>query len=79
MSESGGNQFPHDGEHGANCTGYGCNCDEKNYGSPGRGPNGDRVKFVLIMFVVVALLGTVSEALALIIGMGLLFYVLFIL
>lgn len=24
------NNFPHDGEHGRNCTGYGCNCDEKN-------------------------------------------------
>lgn len=27
------NHFPHDGEHGRSCTGYGCNCDEKNYGS----------------------------------------------
>lgn len=26
------NPFPHDGEHGRNCTGYGCDCDEKNYG-----------------------------------------------
>lgn len=26
------NHFPHDGEHGRSCTGYGCNCDEKNYG-----------------------------------------------
>ena len=28
----GGNNFPHDGEHGRSCTGYGCDCDEKNYG-----------------------------------------------
>ena len=23
-----GNHFPHDGEHGRSCTGYGCDCDE---------------------------------------------------
>lgn len=23
------NPFPHDGEGGHSCTGYGCNCDEK--------------------------------------------------
>lgn len=39
---SGNNHFPHDGEHGRNCTGYGCNCDEKNYGhqSGGRRSSG---------------------------------------
>ena len=25
----GSNPFPHDGEHGRSCTGYGCDCDEK--------------------------------------------------
>lgn len=30
MYGEGGNPFPHDGEHGADCTGYGsCDCDEK--------------------------------------------------
>lgn len=29
MSGDYGNPFPHDGEHGRNCTGYGCDCDEK--------------------------------------------------
>ena len=23
--------FPHDGEHGRNCTGFGCDCDHENY------------------------------------------------
>lgn len=34
------NNFPHDGEHGRNCTGYGCDCDEKNYGTRGSGYGG---------------------------------------
>ena len=78
MSESGGNPFPHDGDHGANCTGYGCNCDSNNYGSPNRGPNGDKVKFVLIVAGIVVFISTISEAFALIGGLFLLFYVIFI-
>ena len=41
MYGEGGNPFPHDGEHGADCTGYGsCDCDEKNYGYRGGGSSG---------------------------------------
>ena len=41
MYGEGGNPFPHDGEHGADCTGYGsCDCDEKNYGYRGGGLSG---------------------------------------
>lgn len=29
MSGEHGSPFPHDGEHGRSCTGYGCDCDEK--------------------------------------------------
>lgn len=47
----GGNNFPHDGEHGRSCTGYGCNCDEKNYGyhsgdRSGGGGNGGAWAFI---------------------------------
>ena len=34
------NNFPHDGEHGRTCTSYGCDCDEKNYGTRGSGYGG---------------------------------------
>ena len=37
---SGNNNFPHDGEHGRSCTGYGCDCDEKNYGHYSGGSHG---------------------------------------
>lgn len=32
MMDDRNNPFPHDGEGGRSCTGYGCDCDEKNYG-----------------------------------------------
>ncbi|MEI3244884.1 MAG: hypothetical protein V8S26_01700 [Lachnospiraceae bacterium] len=40
MIDNNGNMFPHDGEHGRECTGYGCNCDEKNYGRSGSSNSG---------------------------------------
>jgi hypothetical protein len=33
--------FKHDGEGHGSCTGYGCNCDEKRYGSHRGGGNGN--------------------------------------
>lgn len=35
MSDHGwdsGDMFPHDGEFGDMCTGFGCDCDERHYG-----------------------------------------------
>jgi hypothetical protein len=49
------NPFPHDGEGGHSCTGYGCNCDEKNYGSPpnGGGCGGSSLGVILfILFII---------------------------
>ena len=34
------NPFPHDEEGKHPCTGYGCDCDEKNYGYRGGGSSG---------------------------------------
>ena len=34
------NPFPHDGEGENLCTGYGCDCDERNYGYRGGGSSG---------------------------------------
>lgn len=50
------NNFPHDGEHGRNCTGYGCDCDEKNYGSRGSsyGGGGSGAGCGFLIFVVIA-------------------------
>ena len=62
----GGNNFPHDGERGCThgrCTGYGCNCDEKNYGYRGgghHGGNGATIAF-LILVVVASAVGVWNE------------------
>lgn len=55
------NSFPHDGEHGINCTGYGCDCDEHNYGgyhprkssiSPGVWVTISLISFIIILISV---------------------------
>lgn len=38
--------FPHDGENGRSCTGYGCDCDEKNYGYHGKPFSGGAVAMI---------------------------------
>lgn len=73
-----GNPFPHDGENGINCTGYGCcDCDEKNYGyhgggssgggSSGGGSDGGAGCLIMIFFVIALVIGTaISEILGVI-------------
>lgn len=39
MMDNRNNSFPHDGEGGRSCTGYGCDCDERNYGHVSGGGN----------------------------------------
>lgn len=58
----GSNNFPHDGERGCTngrCTGYGCNCDEKNYGYRGGGHrrSGGATIIWLIIIVVASAIG----------------------
>lgn len=84
MSEHGhdsGFDFPHDGEHGRNCTGYGCDCDERNYGSRGHGigsNSGGSSKGIYITIIVALILGYgINELLGAIILIGVLFYILF--
>ena len=55
MYGEGGNPFPHDGEHGADCTGYGsCDCDEKNYGYRGGGSSGGYSGCLIVVALIVA-------------------------
>ena len=60
-----GNHFPHDGEHGRSCTGYGCDCDEKNYGhhSGGRkSSGGGGGAWIAIAIVVIgSIVGAMNE------------------
>ena len=73
MYGEGGNPFPHDGEHGADCTGYGsCDCDEKNYGYRGGGASGgssgDGAGCLLWTAIIVAfIIGAINEILGAII------------
>ena len=67
MYDGGNNPFPHDGERGRSCTGYGCDCDEKNYGyysggTSGGGGNGAAI--FLIAVVVCSIIGAFNELLA---------------
>lgn len=61
------NPFPHDGEHGRSCTGYGCDCDEKNYGhhSGGynRGDGGNNGLIWIITIVIALCIGAFNELL----------------
>lgn len=70
--------FPHDGEHGRNCTGYGCDCDERNYGSYGRGSGsnsgGLSAGFYVVLILALILGYGINELLGAIIIIGLLFW-----
>ena len=62
MSSS--NHFPHDGEHGRSCTGYGCDCDE-NYGyhsGDRKGGGGNGGAWAVIAIVVIgSIVGAMNE------------------
>lgn len=82
MSEHGhdsGFDFPHDGEHGRNCTGYGCDCDERNYGSRGYGSgsnSGGSSAGIYITIILALILGYgINELLGVIIMIGLIIYI----
>ncbi len=81
MSEHGhdrGNMFPHDGEHGRSCTGYGCDCDEQNYGSRGgrrNNPDPESAGKFWVFYIIAILVGTiVNELLGAIMIGGLIFW-----
>ena len=63
------NPFPHDGEGkpGHSCTGYGCDCDEKNYGhySGGSSSGGSGATAIFLIAVVVcSIIGVFNQLLA---------------
>ena len=68
------NPFPHDGEGKEPCTGYGCDCDEKNYGSyhHSKGSSGSGAGAgIWIGFIVALLIGYgINELLGAIIMIG---------
>jgi hypothetical protein len=49
--------YPHDGEGQGMCTGPGCDCDEKNYGSHSSPSNGNISTFGAILCTVGGLFG----------------------
>ena len=71
---SGNSNFPHDGEGHGSCSGLGCDCDEKRYGSPGRG-NGDGLIWIIIAIIVAMIINAFSKGLGLLIGLPLVFIV----
>lgn len=72
------NLFPHDGEGKDPCTGYGCDCDEKNYGSyhSHKGSSSSRTGGgIIIAFIVALILGyAINELLGVIIIIGIVIY-----
>ena len=80
MSEHGhdnGFGFPHDGEHGRNCTGFGCDCDHENYPiSHHRSSSSGTGSGYWIVFILALILGYgINELLGVIIIIGLVFWV----
>lgn len=80
MSEHGndnGFHFSHDGEHGRNCTGYGCDCDHKNYPRShrhsGGGGNGSSYWIIYILALIIGY--GINELLGVIIMIGLFFWI----
>lgn len=72
------NTFPHDGEHGINCTGYGCDCDEQNYGSRHSGGSIWSSKGIWIAYIAALVVGYgVNELLGVIIMIGVIFAIIF--
>ena len=87
MSEHGHehNGFPHDGEGNRPCTGYGCDCDERNYGSPSwnspsrkyKTSSGSAGTIFVIIIVALAIGFAISEVLGVFILLALLVYMIF--
>lgn len=72
------NHFPHDGEHGRNCAGYGCDCDEKNYGhqSGRRNSRGNGSVWIVIAIVVMgSVVGALNELIGAVLMIVLAFFV----
>jgi hypothetical protein len=56
--------FKHDGEGHGSCTGYGCDCDEKRYGShSGGGGNGNSGCAFLIWLIIASIVGGINQTL----------------
>lgn len=70
------NMFPHDGEGDKPCTGYGCDCDERNYGyHTGSSHSSGSGKGIWIAFIVALIIGYgFNELLGTIIMIGVIFY-----
>ena len=72
------NTFPHDGEGGRECTGYGCDCDEKNYGYQTRGygksSSGNGVLWAFLIAIFIGL--CFNELVGTVLLIGVIFYVL---
>lgn len=80
MSEHGhdnGFGFPHDGEHGRKCTGFGCDCDHENYPiSHHRSSSSGTGSGYWIVFILALILGYgINELLGVIIIIGLGFWI----
>lgn len=69
--------FPHDGEYGRNCTGFGCDCDHENYPiSHHRSSGSGTGSGYWIVFILALILGYgINELLGVIIIIGLGFWV----
>lgn len=71
------NPFPHDGEGGRSCTGYSCDCDEKNYGHISGGSGGGNSGCgIWVVFIIALIIGyAINELLGVIIMLGLIIYI----
>lgn len=70
------NPFPHDGEGHGECTGLGCDCDEKRYGYRGGGNKGGSGGGIWIAIIVGLVLGYgINELLGAIVLIGVIVYI----
>lgn len=73
------NPFPHDGEGHGNCTGLGCDCDERNYGyhsSRNHKGSSSGGGGIFIGFIVALIIGYgFNELIGAIIMIGLIIYI----
>jgi hypothetical protein len=72
--------YSHDGEGSGMCTGLGCDCDEKKYGSVGgghRSGNNNSGGKIFIAFIIACVIGGFCEPLGALVMLGILFYAIF--
>jgi hypothetical protein len=72
--------YSHDGEGSGMCTGPGCDCDEKKYGSVGggrRSGNNKSGRNLFIAFIIACVIGGFCEPLGAIVMLGIIFYMIF--